>query len=185
MAVLHESDRRAVLSDGDQRASGQSRRTLLLDPGHDLSYGRMVTTVPPPRGSGSYPWGVGPEARRPRPERRFPVVIEDARTNLQQQMGAALAPLPLVFFHHALADPLVDGGCDKARAAALAVVIAHTIVRNTTRIMGDIRGELLYGLQELPCGAIAPGRPGHLAVSLHGLAHLEGLVDLARSEKPL
>ena len=67
------------------------------------------------RGSGRHASSVGPEARIPAAECRFPLVIQDARADLQQEMGAAFGPLHLLFFHHALAHDLIDRGFDKAR----------------------------------------------------------------------
>ena len=62
------------------------------------------------------PWWMSAQAevRIPLPEGDFPIVVEHLRAYLQQQVGALGRPLHLLFFDHALADHLVDGGFDKA-----------------------------------------------------------------------
>jgi hypothetical protein len=44
-----------------------------------------------------------------------PFVVEDAGTNLQEMMAAALGPAHLLFLHEPPADDLVDGRLDKRR----------------------------------------------------------------------
>jgi hypothetical protein len=108
----------------------------------------------------------------------------NTRANLQQKMGAALAPPHLLLFHHPLAHHLVHSRCDKAGADALAVAIPLAIVGNKARIVPDVRVELLHGFQELPCGAIAARRHGDLQIHDRRLDHLQGLIDLAMPQKP-
>ena len=79
-----------------------------------------------------------PEPRIPGAERLLPLAIQHPGANLQQEMGAPLAPLHLLLFHHALADHLVHGRFDKARADALAVAVPLAIVGDKARIVRDV-----------------------------------------------
>ena len=89
-----------------------------------------------------------PEPRIPGAERLFPLVIQHARANLEQETRAAFAPLHLLFFHHALADHLVHRGFDTARTDALTVAVPLTIVGDKAGIVRDVRVELLRGFLE-------------------------------------
>ena len=70
-------------------------------------------------------------------------------------MGAAFAPLHLLFLDHPLADYLVHRRFHKARADAFTVAVPLAVVGDKARIVCDIRVELLHSFQEFPCGAIA------------------------------
>jgi hypothetical protein len=70
---------------------------------------------------------VRPESRIPPAKDVLPVTIEHACANLQQQVGAPMAPVHLLFFHHAPAHHLVHRRFYKPRADPLAVTVAFTI----------------------------------------------------------
>ena len=73
---------------------------------------------------------MGPEARIPGTKRGLPLAVQHARANLQQEMGAPLAPLHLLLLDHALADHLVDSRFLKAGADAFALAVPLAIVRD-------------------------------------------------------
>src|SRR5712692_3368839 len=102
------------------------------------------------RGSSRHGLGVGPKAGIPRAEGLLPFAVQHAGANLQQEMGTALAPLHLLFFHHPLADHLVHGRFNKARADTLPLAIALAVVRNQIGIIFDVRVELLHRFEQLP-----------------------------------
>ena len=96
---------------------------------------------------------MGPEARIPRAEGCLPFAIQHARANLQQEMGAALAPSHLLLFHHPFADHLVHGRFDEARADALPLAIAFAVVRNE---VSNRAASSKYTLFELLVGCKPP-----------------------------
>jgi hypothetical protein len=135
-------------------------------------------------GSDRHAWCVRPEARIPYAERLFPLVVQDTRANLQQEMGAAFGPLHLLFLYHPLAHDLVHRRFDKARANAFALVIALALVLNKARIVSDICVKLLHGLQEFPGHPILTRRDGDLQVHGYRLDHLQALVYIPMPQKP-
>ncbi len=74
------------------------------------------------------------------------------------KMGAPLAPLHLLFLHHALAHHLVHRRFHKARADPLAVAVALAVVRDEAGIVLDVRVELLHRFAQFPCCAIVARR---------------------------
>ena len=58
----------------------------------------------------------------------FPVAIEHACPNLQQQVRAPLAPAHLLFLHHALADHVIDRRFHKPGTDPLAVAVAFPVI---------------------------------------------------------
>src|SRR5438270_8327414 len=92
---------------------------------------------------------VRPESRIPPAKDVLPVTIEHACANLQQQVGAPMAPAHLLFFHHAPAHHLVHRRFHKPRADPLAVTVAFTIVGDERLIAIDERVEFLYRLAQL------------------------------------
>src|SRR6266581_8790241 len=87
---------------------------------------------------------VRPESWIPPAKDVLPVTIEHPGANLQQQVGAPMAPAHLLFFHHAPANHLVHRRFQKPSADPLAVTVAFTIVGDERLIAIDERVEFLY-----------------------------------------
>jgi hypothetical protein len=109
--------------------------------------------------SSRYALRVAPEAWIPHAKRCFPFAVQHACANLQQEMGATLAPLHLLLFHHALADYLVNGRFHKAGAVELEVADRITTI-------GEIR-DLLVELVALGLQHLEEPAFGFLVIGLH------------------
>src|SRR5215467_10686473 len=120
----------------------------------DGGYHRIGRSQTKPKGLRENGLRVRPESRIPLATDVLPVTIEHACANLQQQVGAPMAPAHLLFFHHAPAHHLVHRRFYKPRADPLAVAIAFTIVGDERLIAIDERVEFLYRLAQLADFAI-------------------------------
>src|SRR2546422_11250680 len=67
---------------------------------------------------------LGAETRIPPLEGLFPLPVEHTGTDLQKQMGAALAPAHLLLFHHAFAHHLIYSRFHKPGADPLTITVA-------------------------------------------------------------
>src|SRR5690349_8377122 len=100
-------------------------------------------------GSGCNALRLLPEPGMPTPEHLLPFPVEHPRTDLQQQMSAALGPLHLLFLGRPLAHHLVNRRFDKARADSLAIAVALSVVRYAALIAFDVGPKLLHRLEQL------------------------------------
>jgi len=82
----------------------------------------------------------------PTAEYVLPFFVEDASTDLQQQVRSSLRPLHLLLLGHALTYHLVDCRLHEASADPLTVTVAFAVVRNKTAIAFDVCAELLNRL---------------------------------------
>src|SRR5438270_10015851 len=77
---------------------------------------------------------VRPESRIPPAKDILPVTIEHACANLQQQVGAPMAPAHLLFLHHAPAHHLVHRRFHKPGADPLASIRGSATLCSSTRL---------------------------------------------------
>ena len=67
--------------------------------------------------------GLGRHGRVPAPDSSVPVLVQELRPDLQEQVSAALRPAHLLFLHVALTDHLIHRGLDEGRRDGLPVPI--------------------------------------------------------------
>src|SRR5262245_1564807 len=99
-------------------------------------------------------------------------------------MRLTLGPLHLLPFTKALANDLIDGRFDKARADPLASPVALAIVGNEVLVVLDVRVELLHVFEDVPGGVIATERHSSVEVHREGLHDLQGFIHIAMPQEP-
>jgi hypothetical protein len=82
-------------------------------------------------------WGVG-EVGVPAPVIVGEGVVEDPGAYLEEQVCSAGAPPHLLFFDHAFADHLVDGGLDERGGDGLTGAAALPVVGDATGVGGEV-----------------------------------------------
>jgi hypothetical protein len=80
----------------------------------------------------------------------FPVLIEHAGPDLQQEMGSALRPLHLLLLYHALAYHLIDRRLLEVRADQFTVAVTLAVVWDELPVLTNVGVEFLDALQDLP-----------------------------------
>jgi hypothetical protein len=78
------------------------------------------------------------EIEIPTAEYVLPFFVEDASTDLQQQVRSSLCPLHLLLLGHALTYHLVDCRFHEASADSLTVTVTLAVVRNKTATAFDV-----------------------------------------------
>ena len=102
-------------------------------------------------GGGYAESGMGPSVRRagvPAVEVVGELVVEDAGSDLEQEVGAAGCPAHLLFLYHALADDLVDRGFGERGGDGLASAVAFPVVGDPAGVGGDVAVELADRLEQ-------------------------------------
>ena len=72
------------------------------------------------------------------PENVSKFIVENAGADLEHQMGTALTPAHLLFFHHPLAHHLVDGRFYKGGGDSLSLAPPLPIIRNEPGVGPDV-----------------------------------------------
>ena len=126
--------------------------------------------------------GVG-EAGIPAVEVRGELVVEDAGADLEEQVGSTRSPAHLLFFHHAFADDLVDGGLDEGAGDGLPGAVAFPVVGDPVGVSTDVGVELTHRLGQ--SGLFEGGfLAAFVELALEVLDGLQGPEDVAVPEEP-
>ncbi len=99
------------------------------------------------------------------------VLVEHARSDLEQEMGPSLRPAHLLLLNHSLAHHLVDRRLYEGVGDGLARAVALPVVRDPGGVGPDVAAELAQGLHQL---AAAWSGVVDLEVHLQIFDHLQG-----------